>query len=147
MKALSTQELEDLREGRGMGTSKAAELNHYPGPAHVLDAARQLQLTPGQLEKATAIQQSMTRTAKDVGERIVAREAELDALFASRKATPENTRPVVQELGKLYAEFRLAHLDAHIATAQLLEPRQIAHYDDLRGYAAPAGHEGHHHSH
>ena len=36
IKALSDQEVSDYVEGRGMGSSKAAELNHYPGPAHVL---------------------------------------------------------------------------------------------------------------
>jgi hypothetical protein len=32
IKALSTQEIADLRAGRGMGLALAAELNSYPGP-------------------------------------------------------------------------------------------------------------------
>src|SRR5581483_11779332 len=34
VKALSDQQLADLRAGRGMGLALAAELNGYPGPIH-----------------------------------------------------------------------------------------------------------------
>ena len=40
IKSLSAAELHDLAEGRGMGMAKAAELNHYPGPAHVIELLR-----------------------------------------------------------------------------------------------------------
>ena len=36
IKALSDDDLAALRKGEGMGMAKAAELNGYPGPAHVL---------------------------------------------------------------------------------------------------------------
>jgi hypothetical protein len=36
IKALSEQQVADLQAGRGMGLALAAELNGYPGPAHVL---------------------------------------------------------------------------------------------------------------
>ena len=39
VKALSKAEIEGLLAGRGLGYAKAAELNHYPGPRHVLDLA------------------------------------------------------------------------------------------------------------
>ena len=48
IKALSDQEVSDYVEGRGMGSSKAAELNHYPGPAHVLADSSRLELTDRQ---------------------------------------------------------------------------------------------------
>jgi hypothetical protein len=35
LKTLSEQQIEDFRGGRGMGMALAAELNSYPGPAHV----------------------------------------------------------------------------------------------------------------
>ena len=35
IKALSPQQIADLREGRGMGLALPAELNGYPGPMHV----------------------------------------------------------------------------------------------------------------
>jgi uncharacterized membrane protein/Spy/CpxP family protein refolding chaperone len=147
LKAFSTQEIDDLVEGRGMGTSKAAELNHYPGPRHVLEAAQQLQLTHEQVEKTKAIQASMSTSAKAIGQQIIAKETELEALFADRKATPENVGPNIEELGRLQASLRLAHLSAHLAMAQVLKAKQIAQYDTMRGYSAspPTGQEGHHH--
>lgn len=39
LRGLSSEEIKELREGRGMGLARAAELNGYPGPRHVLDAA------------------------------------------------------------------------------------------------------------
>jgi hypothetical protein len=48
IKALSEAEVSAYLDGRGMGLAKAAELNGYPGPAHVLDLAEKLQLTPQQ---------------------------------------------------------------------------------------------------
>jgi hypothetical protein len=44
IKALSPQEVSDLLAGKGMGFAKTAELNGFPGPAHVLELASQLQL-------------------------------------------------------------------------------------------------------
>ena len=44
IKALSDQQIADLKAGRGMGLALPAELNGYPGPAHVLELADQLGL-------------------------------------------------------------------------------------------------------
>ena len=48
IKALSAQEIEQYRAGAGMGYAKAAELNHFPGPMHVLELAGPLALTSEQ---------------------------------------------------------------------------------------------------
>jgi hypothetical protein len=37
VKALSDQQIVDLRADRGMGLAMPAELNGYPGPVHVLE--------------------------------------------------------------------------------------------------------------
>ena len=42
IKSLSEQQVADLKAGRGMGMALAAELNGYPGPAHVLRMSRSL---------------------------------------------------------------------------------------------------------
>ena len=39
IKALSDHEVSALLDGHGSGFAKAAELNGYPGPTHVLDLA------------------------------------------------------------------------------------------------------------
>jgi hypothetical protein len=46
IKALSDQDIKELQSGHGKGLAKAAELNGYPGPAHVLELADELKLTP-----------------------------------------------------------------------------------------------------
>ena len=128
---------------------KAAELNHYPGPTHVLDASQQLHLTREQVDKTRAIQEVMSESAKTLGRQIIGKETELEGMFSGRKATPETARPIIEELGRLQAAFRLSHLNAHMAMAQILTPKQIAQYDAMRGYSevVPPGHEGHHHQH
>lgn len=37
IKALSADEVKQYLSGAGMGYAKAAEMNHFPGPTHVLD--------------------------------------------------------------------------------------------------------------
>ena len=41
IRSLSAEEIRGLRDGEGMGLARAAELNGYPGPTHVLEAARE----------------------------------------------------------------------------------------------------------
>src|SRR4051794_40771771 len=48
IKALSPENIAALLTGEGMGMAKAAELNGYPGPAHVLALAKELNLTEAQ---------------------------------------------------------------------------------------------------
>lgn len=55
IKALSEQEIEAYLSGQGMGYAKAAELNSYPGPKHVLELARELGLSPAQEEQTLTI--------------------------------------------------------------------------------------------
>jgi len=48
IRALSPERIADLLAGRGAGYALAAELNHYPGPTHVLELVDVLELTPAQ---------------------------------------------------------------------------------------------------
>jgi Spy/CpxP family protein refolding chaperone len=144
VKALSDQEIVDYMQGNGMGLSKVAELNHYPGPRHVLDQADDLGLSPAQLAKAREIWQAMDAKARALGETIVAKEAVLETSYSSGAATPADTRAVLDELARLQADLRYTHLSAHLAMRSVLSAEQIAKYDALRGYSdgagAPAGH-------
>lgn len=45
MKAISDDDIAALLKGEGSGMAKAAELNGYPGPAHVLALAKELKLS------------------------------------------------------------------------------------------------------
>src|SRR5262245_1477224 len=55
IKALSAEQLADLKAGRGMGLALAAELNGYPGPLHVLELADRLQLSPEQTRRVDSL--------------------------------------------------------------------------------------------
>jgi Spy/CpxP family protein refolding chaperone len=67
IKALSPDDISALLKGEGMGMAKAAELNDYPGPKHVLDLAMQLKLTESQRQKFQAIFDRMSAAAKPLG--------------------------------------------------------------------------------
>src|ERR1700739_313168 len=64
IKSLSAAEVQGYLEGREMGLAKVAELNGYPAPAHVLELATQLQLTPHQRAKAEHLNRSMKAAAR-----------------------------------------------------------------------------------
>lgn len=61
VKSLSDEEIAAFKHGKGFGLAKAAELNGYPGPKHVLALAKELSLTDEQLEKDAA---AVSRHAK-----------------------------------------------------------------------------------
>src|SRR5437868_12677938 len=94
LKALSEQQSEDLRAGRGMGMALAAELNSYPGPAHVLELASALDLSEAQRGRTQALFEEMQKTAMLLGNEVLAKETELDQAF----------------IGRLQSELRYTHL-------------------------------------
>jgi hypothetical protein len=59
IKALSDDEIRGLLNGQGMALAKAGELNHYPGPMHVLELAEQLKLSDAQKRRTEAIRKTM----------------------------------------------------------------------------------------
>jgi septal ring factor EnvC (AmiA/AmiB activator) len=148
IKALSEKQIADLRAGKGMSLALAAELNGYPGPAHVLELSDRLRLTPVQRERVAAEFKKMQTEASALGEQIIAQEAELDRLFADRTVTPASLQAVTDRIAILNAQLRRAHLAYHLTTRDLLNPEQNARYAELRGYGgAPHHHDGMHHHH
>jgi Spy/CpxP family protein refolding chaperone len=89
IKALSDEDIAALLKGEGMGYAKAAELNGYPGPKHVLDLADRLKLTPDQRQQVQAIFDRMSASAKPLGAELVERERVLDQLFQKGEITPD----------------------------------------------------------
>ena len=59
IKALSDQQVADLKAGRGMGLALAAELNGYPGPSHLLELAVQLGLSDPQKTRIQGLFEAM----------------------------------------------------------------------------------------
>src|SRR5882757_3830289 len=92
IKALSDQQIADLRAGRGMGLALAAELNGYPGPSHVLELADKLDLSPDQRAGVQRLFDAMKAEAVPIGTKLVEQEADLDRQFAVRTVTPESLK-------------------------------------------------------
>lgn len=135
IKALSEDQVADYLSGRGMGFAKAAELNHYPGPRHVLELAGELSLSKEQRKQVKTIHATMGSQAVRVGKRIVAMERGLDQSFAAGKIAPKDPREFVNEIARLEGELRYPHLHAHLAVRAILSAHQAMRYDTLRGYA------------
>jgi hypothetical protein len=144
IKALSAQQIDDLKAGRGMGLALAAELNGYPGPAHVLELSETLALSPAQKERIQKLFESMKAESAPIGARLIEQEAALDRQFASRSITPDALKDATTQIGMTHAELRNTHLKYHLETAQILSPDQMKQYAELRGYMSDAP-VGHHH--
>jgi Spy/CpxP family protein refolding chaperone len=145
IKALSPEDIRDLVEGRGMGLAKAAELNGYPGPSHVLELAADLRLTPTQRAATEALYQRMLADAKRLGEAILTAERDLDRRFADRRIDAASLRRATTAVAGLQGELRAVHLAAHLEQVTVLTPHQISEYAKRRGYhaASEPGHKGH----
>jgi Spy/CpxP family protein refolding chaperone len=141
IKALSPSEIADLLAGKGMGFAKSAELNEYPGPAHVLELQSQLRMSAEQITQTKAIFSRMETSAKAHGAELVEAERELEALFRSRQVTSEELSVALERIASRQAKVRYSHLSAHIEQTQLLTPEQTALYVALRGYGGQ--HEQH----
>ena len=135
IKALSDQQIADLRAGRGMGLALAAELNGYPGPVHVIELSQQLGLSDAQRAKVQALFAAMTAETVPLGQRLIAQEAELDRQFANKTITEPVLAASMQAIGSTQAALRTAHLKYHLATIDVLSQTQVKQYAALRGYA------------
>jgi len=140
IKALSAEEIDHYRTGQGMGFGLTAELNHYPGPKHVLELAKDLGLTDLQSAKTREIYDRMHAETVRLGERFLEKERALDRLFAEGKVDEASLGKSIRENAALRGEIRIAHLKAHLETRALLTPAQIAKYDVLRGYGEGTPH-------
>jgi Spy/CpxP family protein refolding chaperone len=135
--ALSTDDIAALLNGEGMGMAKAAELNGYPGPRHVLDLAVELKLTPDQRQQIQAIFDRMSAAAKPLGAELVARERVFDQLFQKSEISSDRLISETAEIGALQSRLRSVHLSAHLETHALLNAEQIACMGSFVGTATP----------
>jgi hypothetical protein len=142
IKALSEQQIADLRAGRGMGLALAAELNGYPGPLHVIDLAADLGLSDAQIDAVKRLYSSMKAEVVPLGERLIAEEERLDREFAGKTITESGLTEALARIGSLQGTLRTAHLKYHLETVKLLTSHQVIRYGELRGYAggAPSHH-------
>ena len=134
IKALSDEQIADLRAGRGMMLALPAELNGYPGPKHVLELAGRLDLTADQRVRVTRLEREMSAETQALGAEVIAAEVALDRLFAGRTATAETVAQATATAANAQGTLRAAHLKYHLATVEVLTPAQVTAYSRLRGY-------------
>ena len=145
IKSLSDEDIAALLKGDGMGLAKSAELNGYPGPAHVLMFGNDLKLTDTQRRQVQAVFDLMHEKAKSLGAEIVEREQKLDQLFTSGQISKDKLVAATVAIGKLQGQLRSVHLAAHLEIKKLLSQDQIAAYDRVRGYGGMSEPMHHHH--
>jgi Spy/CpxP family protein refolding chaperone len=147
IKALSQDDIDGLKAGRGMGLALAAELNGFPGPMHVLELADALKLTPEQRAGVEASMATMRAAARDLGARIVDAETHLDRRFAMQHIDATALSELTAKIAALQGELRRVHLAAHLDMKTILTDEQVKAYIAARGYAGGAspghGHHGH----
>ena len=146
IKALSEQQVADLKAGRGMGLALAAELNGYPGPAHLLELADRLDLSADQRSKLQELFASMKQEALPIGAKLLEQEAELDREFMSQTITPEGLKSSTAAIAATQGILRETHLKYHLSTAALVTQGQMQRYSELRGYGDHVMNPTHHHN-
>jgi Spy/CpxP family protein refolding chaperone len=145
--SLSAADMADLRDGKGWGFAKPAELNGYPGPLHVLQLGDKLGLTVEQRRQVQAIFDQMAASARETGTKFVEAERALDVAFKSRAVDSGVLQEKIAAAETLRAELRRIHLAAHLETTPILTAQQRHAYSALRGYNTdhmPS--HGHHHT-
>jgi Spy/CpxP family protein refolding chaperone len=147
IKALSDDEMKQYLSGAGMGYARAAELNRFPGPMHVLELADKLALTAAQRAETQKLMHAHKEAARQLGVSVVEAERALDALFRSERVAEHELAQHVHAAARAQGEYRLSHLETHRHMRALLTPEQIARYDELRGYSAAGGANPHKHGH
>ena len=146
IEGLSAQELEQYRAGAGMGYAKAAELNHFPGPMHVLELADKLGLSAVQRTTTKRLMDDHKAEARAIGAKLVDAESRLEALFRGGKVGPAELAQAVAAAARVQGEYRLSHLETHRRMRALLTDEQVKRYDTLRGYE-PGGAQPQHRKH
>jgi len=142
--SLTAKETEDLRAAAGMGFAKPAELNHYPGPKHVLELAEGLELTDAQRAETLQIQAAMRERAMELGNAIIDAERKLNLRFQHGHIDDGSLAALTAEIAEMYGQLRYTHLRAHLAMKAVLGEEQVAAYDRLRGYGGVEHAADHH---
>ena len=137
IKALSAEQMRQLDTGAGMALAQPAELNGWPGPMHVLEHADALALTAPQRDATQALMRTRKQRAVLLGRDVIAAEKALDAAFAQRQVNDTTLRQLTAAAAERMAALRAEHLATHIAQTRLMEPTQVALYQQLRGYTTP----------
>ncbi|MEO0443881.1 MAG: hypothetical protein AAFZ92_09105, partial [Pseudomonadota bacterium] len=145
IKSLSDSDIAAIENGNGWGLAKAAELNGIPGPAHVLELQKKLNLNRDQMKKIQIIWQEMNTAAKQQGLLYLKAESDIEDYFRQKQQDQQTLSALLKQSAQALAELRQVHLVAHLKTRPILSNHQVMLYKKLRGYKADSHH--HHNKH
>jgi hypothetical protein len=111
-----------------------AELNHYPMPEKVLKYKKELDLSPVQLSKLTAINVELHRKRVEMGGNIITNEKKLDDLFKKHQVDDGVIIFYTNRYGLYQGEIRNAILQACYKTEELLSPGQLKQLQILENH-------------
>jgi hypothetical protein len=133
LKTLSNEQYNALLKGDDIyGMSLAAELNHYPLPDKVIKLKKEINLTPVQVTKITAIAKELRRKKLEMGLIIINNEKTIDSLFRINKFDNGSLIFYANRYGLYQGELRNAILQACLATRNLLTLQQVNKYAALQ---------------
>ena len=148
IKSLSESDIEELRNGKGWGLAKAAELNGVPGPLHLLEMKKEIGLNPGQIEKIEILYQNMEKQAIPLGLKLIELERKLNNHFSNGTINENLLHELLEQIAQVRQGLRYVHLSTHLKTPAILTDEQIDLYNKLRGYSSddpckniPDGHD------
>jgi len=148
IKSLSETDIEELKNGKGWGLAKAAELNGMPGPAHLLEMKDEIDLSAKQIRSVEDLYKKMKQEAIPLGLELIDLERELNIHFANRTITNELLGVLLERVAQVQKKLQYVHLSTHLKTPNILTPEQITLYNKLRGYSSddpckniPKGHD------
>jgi Spy/CpxP family protein refolding chaperone len=134
IKALSDQDIADLRAGKGMSLALPAELHGYPGPSHVLELAEPLRLSEQQRRQTQTLHTQMQEEARAAGEALITAETALDTLFKTRRIDARLLSQATSQSAMAQGRLRETHLRYHLQMMDVLTDEQVELYGRLRGY-------------
>jgi hypothetical protein len=148
IKSFSEGDIEELKNGKGWGLAKVAELNGVPGPAHLLEMKDDIDLSAKQIGAIEDLYNKMKREAIPLGFELIDIERELNNHFANRTITDELLNVLLEKVAQVQKKLRYVHLSTHLKTPNILTAEQIVLYNKLRGYSSddpceniPKGHD------
>jgi len=132
LKTLTDVQYNALISGEDIyGMSLAAELNRYPLPDKVLKYKKEMELSPIQVSKISAIAKELHRKKLEMGLIIINNERTLDSIFRYRKLNNGSLIFYTNRYGLYQGELRNAILQACLATRGLLSDQQIKRFEAL----------------
>ncbi len=134
IKSLSPSDIKALKNGKGWGLAKAAELNGVPGPKHILEMKNEIKLSMNQIDKIKVLFNKMKRDAIPLGKKLIQLEKELNDSFANRVVNQYSLKEVLKRIVKVRMDLRFVHLNAHLSSLPVLSKKQLRSYNTLRGY-------------